>query len=77
MCHCHSTPGAPLWHHLTQQQLDPSASWKRKLVQYSLYGQRCDGFYSLNTLKDCFGNALYMKEVFLLHSQHQQLPVWS
>ena len=26
-----------LWHHLTQQQLDPSASYERKLVQYSLY----------------------------------------
>ena len=27
-----------LWHHLTQQQLDPSTSYKKKLLQYSLYG---------------------------------------
>ena len=32
-----------LWHHLTQRQLDPSASYKRKLVQYSLYGHHGRG----------------------------------
>ena len=32
-----------LWHHLTQQQLDPSASYKRKLAQYSLYGHHGRG----------------------------------
>ena len=26
-----------LWHYLTQQQLDPSASYKKKLSQYSLH----------------------------------------
>ena len=34
-----------LWHHFTQQQLDPSASYKKKLALYSLYGHhgRDDG----------------------------------
>ena len=27
-----------LWHHLTQQQLHPFATYKKKLAQYSLYG---------------------------------------
>ena len=26
------------WHHVTQQQLDPSASYTKKLAQHSLYG---------------------------------------
>ena len=26
-----------LWHHLTQQQLDPCTSYKKKLVHFSLY----------------------------------------
>ena len=32
-----------LWHHLTQQQLDPSASYKKKWVQSSLYGHHDRG----------------------------------
>ena len=32
-----------LWHHLTQQQLDPCATCKRKLVQDSLYGHHGRG----------------------------------
>ena len=32
-----------LWHHLTQQQLDPCTSYKRKLAQYSLYGHNGRG----------------------------------
>ena len=27
-----------LWHHLTQQQLGPSASYEKKVAQYSLFG---------------------------------------
>ena len=32
-----------LWHRLTQQQLDPCSSYKRKLAQYSLYGHQGRG----------------------------------
>ena len=32
-----------LWHHLTQHQLDPAASYKRKLAQYFLYGHHGRG----------------------------------
>ena len=32
-----------LWHHLTQQQLDPCASYQRKLAQSSLYGRHGRG----------------------------------
>ena len=32
-----------LWHHPTQQQLNHSASYKRKLAQYSLYGHHGRG----------------------------------
>ena len=32
-----------LWHHLTQQQLDPCASYKTKLEQYSMYGHHGRG----------------------------------
>ena len=36
-------PCNALWHHLTQQQLDPYASYKRKLAQYYLYGHHGRG----------------------------------
>ena len=44
-----------LWHHLTELQLDPSASYKKSLAQYSLCGQhgRGDG----ETGKDVVGGS--------------------
>ena len=60
-----------LWHHLTPQQLDLSASYKRKLAQYSLYGHNSRG-------EEETEEATYLNfSLKMLQSLLSVAPLWS